>query len=306
MKRIYTFILLGFLVVSMSGCTQKEEATNQRDTSNGPVVTEDSETTEEKVLRMIQNCIGDYNENRIPEMEEYMNSPLPELPIGITSLPEISSLDDLTQIDDNTLISNATYVGYYMVQDIYRVVFKVYYPSGGYFWPNGELLFEIDPDNIEVNNPSYASYKETLDILLEREKNVLDWLYGVGIDLNYEDSQEENYYAVISDHFTSIDELKSYSENVFTKEYLEQNYYKNAFEGNSPTYKEVGGKLYCKASDLTSITKNQYDTSRIIAVNEGNIITINLLSTIMNAPQPEIKIIKLIRGENGYLLSEEA
>lgn len=305
MKRLIVFIILLFLVLSMFGCTKNDSNEDKADTSNGPVVVEDDETVEEKVLRMIKNCIDDYNLNRIEDMETYMNAPLPELPIGITSLPEISSLDDLTQIEDDALISNATYVGYYMVQDNYRVVFKVYYPSGGYFWPNGELLFEMDPDVIEVNNPSYTTYKEALDSLLIREANILDWLYGVGVDLSYEDIQEENYYAVVSNDFTSINELKSYAESVFPKEYLENTYYKNAFEGMSPTYKEIGGKLYCKANDLTSISKNQYDTSRIIAVQEeGDTIRINLLSTIMNAPQPEIKNIRLIRSEEGYRLAE--
>ncbi len=307
MRKIIISILISSILF---GCTPTQDNTSTVDTSNGPVVTEDSETVEEKVLRMIQNCISDYNDHRMEEMEKYMNTSLPELPIEITSLPEIQSLDDLTPIDDDELTSNTTYAGYYMVNDIYRVVFKVYYPSGGYFWPNGELIFEIDPENIPQNNPSYAQYKSILDELLYREANILDWMYGVGVNLDYEDVKEEKYYRVLSfsnGDISSIEQLKGYAESVFEKDYLENTYYKNAFEGDSPTYKEFDGALYCQATDLTSITKNIYDTSRIIAVKEeGEDITINLLSMVMDIPQPEMKIIKLKHKNDTYLLTEEA
>ena len=48
MKKIYILITCFFL---MLGCTTSEN--NTTDTSNGPVVKEDSQTNEEKILSMI-------------------------------------------------------------------------------------------------------------------------------------------------------------------------------------------------------------------------------------------------------------
>lgn len=310
MKKITILNLILILllpILLLDGCQKQEKPEEEKvDTSNGPVVTEDTETDEEKILRMIQNCISDYNDNRIPEMEEYMNTELPKLPIEITSLPEINSLDELETREDSHLLTNASYVGYYTVNDRYRVVFKVYYPSGGYFWPNGELIFEVDPNNIEQNNPAFSQYKTILDDLLTKEANILDWMYGVGVNLDYSDIQEDKYYRVIDFNGTPISsnaELKGYAESVFDKKYLEENYYKSCFEGSNPTFKEFNGNLYCLETEVTSSTKNNYDTSRIIAVKEeGDITIINLLTTIMYQPQPEIKRIEIQHVEDKYLL----
>ena len=213
MKKIYILITCFFL---MLGCTTSEN--NTTDTSNGPVVKEDSRTNEEKILSMIQSCIKNYNEDDLDELRTYYKSNIPNLPLELNSLPEVNALSELTSIvaDGN---SNTVYEGMYKV-DKYKVIFKIYYPSGADFWPNGDIDFQIDPEEVNVNNPEYEGYRSALTYLLFEESNVIDMLYGANVELADEPSFDDKYYEVIrvnGEYFNSIDELKEYAETVFTK-----------------------------------------------------------------------------------------
>lgn len=302
MKKIVILLLCSFFVC---GCTAKNVDETQ-DTSNGPIVSEDTLSQEEKILLMIQNCINDYNEKDLEELRNYYGSDIPDLPIEIDSLPEISSLDELTEIENDSSISNIVYSGSYTVNEKYDVIFEISYASGKDFWPNGEISFEIDPSNVVKNDPSFSEYREALEYLLSEEKDVIDMLFGANAVLSEDDVIDERYHAVqsIDDKtYSSIQELKDYAESVFTLEYLQNNYYGNAFEGDTPVYKEENGKLYCLESDITSLVSNTYAPEYIIAVEEvDSVITVNLLTKVMDNILPEIKEIKLQKVDDGYRL----
>ena len=85
---------LGVLLI-LCGCGNKNKDKDVNPYEAGPVTETDTRTDEEKELSMIQGCIQDYNTNRIPEVEEYLNTQLHPLPLEVTSLPEIKSLSDL-------------------------------------------------------------------------------------------------------------------------------------------------------------------------------------------------------------------
>ena len=74
---------LAFLstVLLLSGCNNNNGKEDISETEYGPVVEQDTRNDEEKELQMIQGCINDYNINRIPEIEEYLNTQLHPLPI---------------------------------------------------------------------------------------------------------------------------------------------------------------------------------------------------------------------------------
>ena len=302
MKKINILLACIFLLV---GCTSKTAETVQ-DTSNGPVVTEDERSNDEKILAMIQACIKNYNEDDINELREYYKSDIPSLPIEITSLPEISSLDDLTKIE-NDENSNTVYEGMYVVNDKYNVIFKIYYASGSDFWPNGEIAFQIDSSNITVNDSQYEGYRTSLEYLLSEESNVIDMLYGSSAVLNEDSVIDERYYEVVSINdtaYTTIQELKDYAESVFTTEYLEENYYKNAFESEYPVYKESNGKLYCLGSEVTPLVSYTYAPEYIIAVKDENgTVKVNLLTKVMDNIIEDIKEVTLQETENGYRLA---
>lgn len=305
MRKRLTLLLLSLTLFSISCQRQAPEGTV--DTSNGPVVTEDTETVEEKELRMIQSAIADYNNGSIPDIEDSLKTSIAHLPLEITTLPNIDSLSDLTPIEDNHSLTNTAFVGSYRVNDKYDVIFKIYHPTGGYFWLNGEVEFEVDPSLIEQDNPAFAEYKNALDGLLDNAAKVTPYLHGLNVQLSGEDTLDGGYYRVEGfdgSNIQTIDELKQLSESVFTKEYLETYFYKNAFEGEAPIFKEVEGALYCLATDVTSLNLNTYDTRYILAATEteGD-ITVNLLTTIMNQVQHNIKEIHLLQTPDGYRLA---
>ena len=169
MKKILTALTV---LTLLCGCTAKK----QTDDYTGPVATEDPLTDEEKELQMIQSCISAYNNNEIQDLEDSLQTSITPLPIGITSLPEISSLSDLVEVKDAEASTNTTYVGQYTIQDSYYAIFSIYKPKTGSFWLNGSVTFNIDPSAVTVNNPQFAEYKPALDLLLEMDNLVLNWL----------------------------------------------------------------------------------------------------------------------------------
>ncbi len=302
MKRI---VILSACALLLVGCSKTKEETSV-DTSNGPVVEkQDQRTDSEKVLAMIQACVKNYNEDDLDELRTYYKSNIPNLPLEIDSLPEVNSLDGLTELTSEET-SNVFYAGMYSINQ-YNVIFKVYYPSGADFWPNGEIEFQIDPENVTVNNPEYEQYRDSLSYLLAEENNVIGMLYGTNAEIADEPTLDDRYYEVISINgttYTSIQELKDYAESVFTTGYLEENYYKNAFEGDSPVYKEQDNKLYCLSSDVTPILSYEYCPDYIIYVKDDNgTVKVNLLTKVMDTILPDIKEITMHETENGYRLA---
>lgn len=302
MKRI---VILSTCVLLLIGCSKAKEETSV-DTSNGPVVEkQDQRTDSEKVLAMIQACVKNYNEDDLEELRTYYKSNIPNLPLEIDSLPEINSLEDLTELTSEET-SNVFYAGMYSINQ-YKVIFKVYYPSGADFWPNGEIEFQIDPENVTVNNPDYENYRTSLSYLLSEENNVIGMLYGTNAEIADEPTLDDRYYEVISINgttYTSIQQLKDYAESVFTIDYLEENYYKNAFEGDSPVYKEQDNKLYCLSSDVTPLVSYEYCPEYIIYVKDDNgMVKVNLLTKVMDTILPDIKEITMHETENGYRLA---
>lgn len=289
--------------VLLGGCTSKKTT----DDYTGPVVTADTMSDSEKELQMIQSCISDYNNDAISDQEDLYQVSIPSLPIGITSLPEINSLSDLSEVKDSETNSNAIYVATYTIQDAYYATFTIYKATTGSFWLNGNITFNIDPDAVTSDNPDYASYKSSLDTLLAEDNDILNWLYGINVTLGTTEV-EDGYYEVTamgSYHPTSIDDIKTIAESVFTTDFLQNNYYQASFEGNSPVFKEINGKLCCVQTELTDRTYPVYDTSKIIAVSEDDTsINVDLLTKINNQDQTEIKRIVISKTENGYRLPQ--
>lgn len=302
MKKIIILCTCIFLLV---GCSKTTNQETTEDTSNGPIVEKDTKSDEEKVLAMIQACIKNYNEDDLEELRTYYKSNIPNLPLEIDSLPEIESLDNLQELttEENT---NTFYEGMYTV-DKYKVIFKVYYPSGADFWPNGEIEFQIDPETITVDNPQYEGYRTSLTYLLSEENNVIDMLYGINAEVADEPTLDDKYYEVISingNSYSSIQELKDYAESVFTTDYLEQNYYQNSFNSDTPVYKEQDGKLYCLSSDVTPLVSYEYCPDYIIYVKDENgVVKVNLLTKVMDTILPDIKEITMHETEKGYRLA---
>lgn len=293
------------LLMMLSGCNhnKKEEVS---ETEYGPVVEQDTRTDEEKELEMIQGCINDYNINRIPEIEEYLNTQLHPLPIEVTSLPEISSLKDLTEEPSYEETSNVSYAGSYLVDNKYKIIFLIFEPTGNSFWLNGRALFQIDPALVEQDKAEFTEYRNAMEYLLANEKQVLNWLYGLDLELG-DEGPFEGYREVKSmggSVISSIDQIKSIAESVFTKEYLEKTFYYSCFYSETPMFREADGKVYCASSDLINQeTSYVYNPHYIIAAKQdGNTIYLDMLSDSVGEVQPDIKRLTLEITDSGYRL----
>lgn len=296
-------IAASVLAVMLSGCAKKTKTAEY----TGPVAEETAETDQEKELQMIQSCISDYNEQKINDLEKTLQTTIPPLPIGITSLPEISSLTDLTQITPDASTSNTAFIGSYAISDTIDAVFEIFNPSKGSFWLNGKIYFEADPDKVTADNPDFADVRSSLDSLLAEDTEVLNWLYGINVDLGSTEV-EPGYYPVTamgSYHPASIDDIKAIAEKIYTTDFLETNYYQAAFEGDSPVFKEINGQLCCVQTELVERTATAYDTHLILAVQKNDTTTdIDLLTTIQDQVQPVIYRIVLTDTPNGYRLAK--
>ncbi|MBR3203231.1 MAG: hypothetical protein IKF60_06560 [Solobacterium sp.] len=304
MKRQLLAILC--LLLTLNGCGTKHKDSDNDQYENGPVTEVDTRTDEEKELQMIQGCINDYNINRIPEIEEYLNTQIHPLPLEVTSLPEISSLKDLTKEEEYTTNTNCSYAGSYMIDDKYKVIFLIYEPTGNSFWLNGRILFQIDPSLVTVDDSRFTDYRNAMTTLLTREKNILNWLYGLNLVLS-EEEVIPGYYEVLAMGErmpSSIDEIKQIAEEVFTKEYLEENFYYSAFYSESAMFKEVNGKVVCARSEMIEQESSSiYNPHYIIAAEERDgIVYLDMLSDFLNEVQPDIKRLTLAITENGYRL----
>jgi len=103
---------------------------------------------------------------------------------------------------------------------------------------------------------------------------------------------------------SSIDEIKQIAEEVFTKEYLEENFYYSAFYSESAMFKEVNGKVVCARSEMIEQESSSiYNPHYIIAAEERDgIVYLDMLSDSLNEVQPDIKRLTLAITENGYRL----
>ena len=298
-------IALMSAILLLTGCN-KDKKEEVSPTEYGPVVEQDTRTDEEKELEMIRGCINDYNINRIPEIEEYLNTQLHPLPLEVESLPDISSLKDLNEEPAYTENSNVTYAGSYMVNDKYKVIFLIYEPTGNSFWLNGRVIFQIDPSLVEYDKADYAEYRTAMTTLLNNEKQVLNWLYGLDLELGTE-GPFAGYRQVVSmggRPVSSINDIKAIAEEIFTTEYLENTFYYSCFYSETPMFREAEGSVWCAASDLnTQEASYSYNPHYIIAAEQkDNIVYLDMLSDSVGEVQPDIKRLTMEVTDKGYRL----
>lgn len=302
MKKLLPLIILTLMI---TGCSKPEK---QPETVPSDIlIQEDDMTDEEKELQMIQSCIDDYNYDKTGEKGEYYQVYIPPLPIGITSLPEISSLKDLEEIKDDDQLTNTAYVGKYNINDQYSAVFKIYHPERIGFWLNGKLEFHINPESVVQDNPDFSTYKQILDELLPGQYDVLNWLYGIDVSLG--DEIEPGYYEVLGmgNHTPkSIGDIKEIAESIFTSDFLKSNYYPTAFNSSVPVYKMIDDQLCCVLTELYVLPGTEFNTSYIVAAEDtGDNVRLNILTNVEGSVSSEIYEMNLINTPDGYRLSEE-
>lgn len=305
-KKLIALLCASLLCV---GCTGQKNPSEEEDpTSNGPVVQIDERTPEEKELAMIQSCVEDYNTDQIAKREEYYMISIPELPIGITKLPEVKSMKDLEEIPLKEYEMNIAYKGKMNIGENYDVVYTITDPTGGAFWINGYIQFEIDPKKVKENDPQFASVRSQIQPLIEKRQEVLDDLCGINVEYDMEHEQDGYYPIVKMNNQTpsNIEQMKQLAESVFTKEFLEERYYPNCFDSEHPTYKMIGNQLYGHPTDLQVENQKVIDPRYIVAAKESKDgLRVDVLYRIMDQLQPVIKTFHFVKTEAGYRLPQD-
>ncbi|MCI5773056.1 MAG: hypothetical protein MR210_00670 [Erysipelotrichaceae bacterium] len=290
MKKIILFILTLFLLV---GCNEKKEYD-----AFGQEVTPDPVSDSEKMVMMINDCIKAYNENKINDLELQYSTTLPDLPLELTTLPELVSYNELE--DSEIIGTNADFIKIYHIDDKYSIQFQLYEPLNS-IWLDSKYTFLVNPDHIIKNDPTFAKEKNILDEILTKQEIVINLLYGSGITLSNPHPSKENYYEVVE--YQSIDEIKSLAEDVFTQEYL-VNLYEIAFEQENAIYLEENSKLYASETTSSINARIPYNTSYIVATSyEDNKLLVDITAGYGDDILPQIYRIILIDEGKGYRLN---
>lgn len=292
MKKILVLVLL----LTLFGC-QKEKEYDEL----GKEIITDQEVIDEQIITLINQCITSYNENKIPELEQQLNTTLPQKPINIKKIEPIENLNQLSKETD--LTSNADYIYRYKLDDTYSIVFRLYEPLSD-FWMDGNATFEVDPLKVTKDIPEYSDIKNTLCDLLKKNTKTINLLYGGGVELGEPNPNNPQYFEAISfeeNTLKSIDQIKQLAEEVFSQQLL-TSIYEVSFGGDSPIYIEENNKLYVQESHITTRDTTPYDTSLIIATEtSGNTTSVDILASFGENIMPEIFRINLVE-ENGKIV----
>ena len=309
MKR---FLALFLTCTMLAACGTKQSTQQNTNSStndyNGPEVSADTRTDEEKELAMIQDAVSTYNDNKVSETSDYYGVTIPDLPLEVDSLPQVNSLSDLTILDTDPMMTNSVLTAEMPIDSAYTIIFTIYHATGESFWLNGTVEFQQNLDAVTVDDPQYADIRNTLSSLLSQQKTILNWFYGLNVTVGDTPVEGTEYYPVVSVEglsSPSIAAMKEAAEKIFTADYLNASFYPSAFDGEEPMYHEINGQLCKRESDMTSMLDGEsYATDYIAAVsNQDDHILIDIHTTILDQVQPTIRRIVLLNTDSGIRLS---
>lgn len=271
--------------------------------SNIQTKKEEQLSISDKTLILINQAIDDYNNDRIEEKENKYKKSISRLPVEIDKIEPIKNLNELKKIK-NKDVTSTTYEASYSLGK-YDMIFKIY-NYGDDFFQYGETAFTINLDDVVVNDPQFNDIRNILKPLLDENRSVLTWLYGLDVTLGEESTVNKGYYKILKigpyENIKTINALKEKAESIFTKDFLEISY-KTAFENEDSIYKEINNELYCIQASILDIQEEgkPYDITKIVATKEKqDTILIDILLSLGDYTLNEVNRIVLIKTETGY------
>ncbi len=119
--------------------------------------------------------------------------------------------------------------------------------------PSSQSEQTSTPSSSSESAPSTMSDEQvfaTFQSLAEKGKSIYFWYTGDpydgnenGLEIEIEPESEGEQYRKV-EKFSTVDEMKTATEEVFTQEFCEAVFYEHAFNGDTPMYKEIDGELY--------------------------------------------------------------
>lgn len=154
------------------------------------------------------------------------------------------------------------------------------------------------PSDVELVKEIDANIEE----IMEKERRIEDIFMGAGLatapNAPYEPDENGQCFVPVTDgKINTLQALRDLTEEVFTPEYAQQQFYQGAFEGTYPRYREEDGKL-CIDIGVGGALDKQWapDTLDILKI-DGNRMTVTV--DYMNYQSLRRSQIQFVKTEEG-------
>lgn len=150
---------------------------------------------------------------------------------------------------------------------------------------------------------------KSLPALLEQEVFFENVYRGGGLPTtpNAPYEPDENYQCfvpVTDENYPTVEALKAATEQVFTAEYAQENFYLWAFEGDAPRYKDVDGRLCMDIGQGGGLDK-QWDTDSWEVLSEDG-ETVEITAEYLNYGSVRTAELTLVKTEEGLRIGAMA
>lgn len=114
--------------------------------------------------------------------------------------------------------------------------------------PQQGIKQEEQEEEMPSDEEMVKEVHENIGAILEKERRIEDIFMGAGLatapNAPYEpDENGQCFVPVTDEEINTLQALRDLTEEVFTPEYAQQQFYQTAFEGSYPRYREKDGKL---------------------------------------------------------------
>ncbi len=168
--------------------------------------------------------------------------------------------------------------------------------------PQQGIKQEEQEEEMPSDEEMVKEVHENIGAILEKERRIEDIFMGAGLatapNAPYEpDENGQCFVPVTDEEINTLQALRDLTEEVFTPEYAQQQFYQGAFEGTYPRYREEDGKLCIDIGVGGALDKQWAPDTLDIVKGEGNRITVTV--DYMNYQSLRRSQIQFVKTEEG-------
>ena len=168
--------------------------------------------------------------------------------------------------------------------------------------PQQGIKQEEQEEEMPSDEEMVKEVHENIGAILEKERRIEDIFMGAGLatapNAPYEpDENGQGFVPVTDEEINTLQALRDLTEEVFTPEYAQQQFYQTAFEGSCPRYREEDGKLCIDIGVGGALDKEWAPDTLDIVKGEGNRITVTV--DYMNYQSLRRSQIQFVKTEEG-------
>lgn len=168
--------------------------------------------------------------------------------------------------------------------------------------PQQGIKQEEQEEEMPSDEEMVKEVHENIGVILEKERRIEDIFMGAGLatapNAPYEpDENGQCFVPVTDEEINTLQALRDLTEEVFTPEYAQQQFYQTAFEGSYPRYREEDGKLCIDIGVGGALDKEWAPDTLDIEKGEENWITVTV--DYMNYQSLRRSQIQFVKTEEG-------